>query len=235
MNARRQRACSVAHNFRGNAVFRVQNGRGPNFRYGGIEMIQQKPWPLVMVLGAILLIPGSAISKGKAGRRQNAAPAAVDSTKPGAPHASLAKLAGDYTRVIKFIGQTGAAAAPSSGTAKISVVLGGRFILEESADTVFGRPVEGLRLYGYNNVTKQYEMVRMYTMSTGITMMKGTSSDDGKTIDFLGDTETTGAGKMALHAQLRQVNDDQFIVVLSTTGADGKESAFQETDYTRKK
>ena len=42
-------------------------------------------------------------------------------------------------------------------------------------------------------------------------------------------------GGMTLHAQLRQVNDDEFDVVLSTTGADGKESAFQETDYTRKK
>ena len=198
-------------------------------------MIERKRWAFVMALGAILLIPGSAISKGKTGRSQNAAPAAADSTKPGAPHASLAKLAGDYTRVIKFLGQTGANAAPSSGTAKISVVLGGRFILEESTDTVFGRPVEGLRLYGYNNATKQYEMFRMYTMSTGMTMMKGTSSDDGKTIDFVGDTETSGAGKMALHAQLRQVNDDEFAVVLSTTGADGKESAFQETDYTRKK
>ncbi len=197
-------------------------------------MIEQKRWPMVMALGAILLIPGSAISKGKTGSRQNAAPAKTDSTKPGAPHASLAKLAGDYTRVIKFIGQTGAAAAPSSGTAKISVVLGGRFILEESADTVFGRPVEGLRLYGYNNATKQYEMVRMYTMSTGMTMMKGTSTDGGKTIDYTGDTDTS-ADKMPLHARLRRVDDDQFIVTLSTVGRDGRESAFQETDYTRKK
>lgn len=198
-------------------------------------MIEQKRWPLVMALGAILLIPGSAISKGETGSRQNAAPAKADSTKPGAPHASLAKLAGDYTRVIKFVGQTGAAAAPSSGTAKISVVLGGRFILEESTDTVFGRPVEGLRLYGYNNATKQYEMVRMYTMSTGMTMMKGTSSDDGKTIDYTGDTDASAGNMPPLHARLRRINDDQFTVVLSTTGADGKESAFQETDYTRKK
>ena len=197
-------------------------------------MIERKRWPVVMALGAILLIPGSAISKGKAGSGQNAAPAKADSTKPGAPHASLAKLAGDYTRVIKFVGQTGAATAPSSGTAKISVVLGGRFILEESTDTVFGRPVEGLRLYGYNNATKQYEMVRMYTMSTGMTMMKGTSTDGGKTIDYTGDTDTS-ADKMPLHARLRRVDDDQFIVTLSTVGRDGRESAFQETDYTRKK
>lgn len=198
-------------------------------------MIEQKRWALVMALGAILLIPGSAISKGKTGRSQNAAPAAADSTKPGAPQASLAKLAGDYSRVIKFVGQTGAAAAPSSGTAKISVVLGGRFILEESTDTVFGRPVEGLRLYGYNNATKQYEMVRMYTMSTGMTMMKGTSSDGGETIEYTGDTDASAGNMPPLHARLRRVNDDEFTVVLSTTGTDGKESAFQETDYTRRK
>ena len=83
-------------------------------------MIEQKRWPLVMALGAILLIPGSAISRGKTRSRQNAAPARADSTKPGAPHASLAKLAGDYTRVIKFVGQTGAAAAPSSCEARVS-------------------------------------------------------------------------------------------------------------------
>ncbi|MGB6075464.1 MAG: hypothetical protein WBG29_07500, partial [Candidatus Acidiferrales bacterium] len=45
-----------------------------------------------------------------------------------AEHVWLAKLAGEYNRVIKFVGQTGANAAPSSGTSKFSVVLGGRFI-----------------------------------------------------------------------------------------------------------
>lgn len=198
-------------------------------------MVQQKVWFHATVLGVILLIPGSAIPKGKLQNRQNAAPAAADSTKSDAAHASLAKLAGEYTRVIKFVGQTGVATAPSSGTAKFTVVLGGRFILEESEDTVFGRSVGGLRVYGYNNVTNQYEMVRMYTMSTGITMMKGTSGDDGRTIDFAGDTDGSGGGKMPLHAKLRSINDDQFVVIMSTVGPDGRESAFQETDYTRKK
>jgi Protein of unknown function (DUF1579) len=182
---------------------------------------------LCVLLGAILLLPAAARAQGAATR--------VDTTKPGAPQAALAKLAGDYDRVIKFVGQTGAAAAPSSGTAKISVVLGGRFILEESSDTVFGRPVEGLRIYGYNNATQQYEMARMYTMSTGITTMKGTSSDGGKTIDYAGETETSGMGNVPLHAELRVVSDDEFTVTLSTAGADGKLEPFQETIYTRKK
>jgi hypothetical protein len=206
---------------------------------GGIKMIQQRRWLLGTVVGATLLIPGSALRQDKGQNQQGGAapatPSVAVSTKPGAPQASLTKLVGEYNRIVQFVGQTGAAAAPSSGIAKISVVLGGRFILEESTDTVFGRPVEGLRLYGYNNVTEQYEMARLYTMSTAITMMKGTSSDGGMTIDFTGSTDTSGAGKMALHARLRRVDDNQFVVTLSTAGPDGKESAFQETTYTRKK
>ncbi len=192
------------------------------------------------LLGAMVFVGGSALAQHRAQNHadetaqmggQGAAPGPSD-----AEHASLAKLAGEYDRVIKFVGQTGANAAPSSGTSKFSVVLGGRFILEESHDTVFGRPVGGLRIYGYNDATKQYEMARMYTMSNGITMLKGASSDGGKTIDFGGEAGTpSGTGKMPLHALFVQTDDDRFSVTMATVGADGKEAPFQETDYTRKK
>jgi hypothetical protein len=201
---------------------------------GGIEMVRQKWWIPAAIISAGLLIPASAIAQDKTQNHPGStATPAAESAKSPTPHESLAKLAGEYTRIIKFTGQPDA--VPSTGTAKFSVVLGGKFILEESSDTVFGRPVEGMRIYGYNDAARQYEMVRMYTMSTAITVMKGTSSDGGRTIDFTGETETSGAGKTPLHAQLRLMSDDQFVVTLSTTGPDGKDSPFQETDYTRKK
>ncbi|HKF53150.1 MAG TPA: DUF1579 family protein [Candidatus Acidoferrales bacterium] len=153
-----------------------------------------------------------------------------------AEHQSLAKLAGEYDRVIKFVGQTGAMAQPSSGTCTFSVELGGRFIVEKSHDVVFGRPVDGLRIYGYNDKTKEYEMARLYTMSNGITLMKGTSSDGGKTIDYVGEGAGMGAGGAApLKAKFVQLDADRFTVTMSTTDANGKDMPFQETDYTRKK
>jgi hypothetical protein len=157
-------------------------------------------------------------------------PQQPSATSPGAPQAFLAKRAGEYTRVIKFIGQTG----EWNGTAKISVILGGRFILEETSDTVFGRPVEGRRIFGYNNATKQYEMISMYTMSTAITKLTGTTSDNGKTVEYSGMSDEP-RGKIPLHASVRQVDEDHFVVTLSTTGPDGKFTPFQETSYTRKK
>jgi hypothetical protein len=201
---------------------------------GGMEMACQARWILAAILSAGLLAPATAIAQDQGQNHPgSAAAAAPDSAKSPTPQESLAKLAGEYTRIIKFTGQDDS--APSKGTSKFSVVLGGKFLLEESSDTVFGRPVEGMRIYGYDDAAKQYEMVRMYTMSTAITLMKGTSNDGGKTIEYTGETETSGAGKTPLHAQLRRMNDDQFVMTLSTVGADGKLSPFQETDYTRKK
>ena len=201
-------------------------------------MPYRKQWLFTAVCGSILFVLGPA----NAGNRVHIqhvpampAPQGRSSAEPGAEQASLAKLAGEYERVVKFVGQTGAAAAPSTGTSKLSVILGGRFLLEESKDMVFGRPVDGMRIYGYNNATGQYEMARMYTMSTGITMMKGTSNDGGKTIDYTGETGPSVRGGMTMHAQLLRTDDDHFSVTLSTAGPDGKLTPFQETIYTRTK
>lgn len=185
-----------------------------------------------VVAGAFLLVAGAALGQHRAvTRAQMNAPGAND-----AEHAVLAKLAGNYDRVIKFVGQTGAMAQPSSGTCTFSVELGGRFIVEKSHDVVFGRPVDGLRIYGYDDATKQYEMARMYTMSNAITLMKGTSSDEGKTINYVGEASGMNrAGAAPLKAKFVQVDADRFTVTMSTTDANGKDMPFQETIYTRKK
>src|SRR5690348_2645921 len=133
----------------------------------------------------------------------------------GAQHQLLAKRAGNYTRVIKFVGQSG----EWKGTSKISAILGGRFIMEENRDTVMGRPVEGIRILGYDNASKHYEMISMYTMSTGITKFTGTSNDGGRTVEYSA-MSSEPQGEVPLHALIRQVNDDEFVVRLSTRGPD---------------
>jgi Protein of unknown function (DUF1579) len=188
----------------------------------------------------VLLILAAAATLAQQGSAQKSetapnVPAAVDATKPGPEQAFLAKRTGEYTRTVKFVAQPNADANASTGTAKISVILGGRFIVEENTDTVFGRPVSGTRIYGFNNSTKQYEAIWMYTMSTAMLFLTGTSSDGGKTIDLTGMSQNHRGDKIPIHATIRQVDDDQFVVTLMSTGADGKEAAFQETTYTRKK
>lgn len=148
----------------------------------------------------------------------------------GAQQEFLAKRAGNYTRVIKFMGQSG----EWKGTSKISVILGSRFIMEENHDTVMGRPVEGIRILGYDNSSKNYELISMYTMSTGITKFAGTSNDGGRTVEY-STISSEPQGQAPLHALIRQVNDNEFVVTLSAPGSDGKFKPFQETTYTRVK
>ena len=190
------------------------------------------------LLAALLLLAATAVfAQDRGPQKPEVTPdthQTADATKPGPEQEFLAKRAGEYIRAIKFVAQPNADANASSGTSKISVALGGRFVVEENNDTVFGRPVSGTRIYGFNNITKQYEAVWMYTGSTGMIFLTGTSSDGGKNVDLTGETRNLHGGTVPLHAVIRQVDDNQFIVTLMSTGADGKEAAFQETTYTRK-
>jgi len=195
-------------------------------------------WICAATLAACALA-GSAFAQGqtdkKPGPSGHPAPPAAQGAKTETPQEFLAKRAGEYTRTIQFLGQQGAAAEPSTGTSKISVILNGRFIQEQNEDVVFGRPVTGMRFYGYNTASKQYESVSLYTGSNAILMLTGSSSDGGRTVDYTGMTDSASGARSTLHARLRQVDDDQFVLTMSIVGADGKETPFNEITYKRKK
>jgi len=146
----------------------------------------------------------------------------------GAQQKFLARRAGTYTRTIRFFGRPG----EWKGTSTISVILGGRFIMEENRDTVMGKPVEGIRILGYDDASKHYEMVSLYTMSTSITKFTGTSTDGGKTVSYSA-MSSEPQGEVPLRALIRQVNNEEFVVTLSARGSNGKFQPFQETTYRR--
>lgn len=74
---------------------------------------------------------------------------------PGPVHKQLAKRAGEYTTVTKFSVAPGAPATESTGTAKMTVILNGRFLIEEDAGLFLGQQTKGTRIWGYDNSTKQ--------------------------------------------------------------------------------
>ncbi len=194
---------------------------------------------MIGAIAAACALATSAFAQGPAGGKPepagHPAPTAVQGANAETPQQFLAKRAGEYTRTIRFLGQQGADAEPFTGTSKISVILNGHFIREDNEDVVFGRPVTGMRVYGYNNATKHFEAVSMYTMSNAILMFAGTSSDGGRTVDYASIPDSANAAGPALHMRMRQVNDDEFVITLSSVGSDGKETPFNETTYTRKK
>jgi hypothetical protein len=162
--------------------------------------------------------------------------AAMRAAQPGPVHKHMAKRIGEYTTTTKFFVQPGGAGQESHGTAKITGALDGRFLLEENSGTFFGQPLTGLRLYGYNNGSKQYEAVWTYSRSTGIMNLVGTSKDDGKTINWTATYDDPKGAKQTLYVVTRNIDDDHFVIELIVKSADGsKGPPTMETTYSRKR
>lgn len=178
-----------------------------------------------LILFAIALVLAS--SGGAQGQMQTAA--------PGPVHKQLAKRAGEYTTVTRFTAQPGAKPVDSNGAAKFSVILDGRFLLEEDSLIFMGQETKGTRLWGYDNATKEFVSVWAYTGSTGLMNLTGTSKDDGKTVNFVASFNDESGAKQVFEATVRHIDDDHFVVGLYAKNPDGSRGPAFETTFNRKK
>lgn len=154
---------------------------------------------------------------------------------PGPAHKQMAKRVGEYTTMTKLWIKPATTPLEFSGTARISSILEGRFLLEENSSTMMGQRITGWRLYGYNNGSKKYESCWVFTASTAILTMSGTSDDDGKTVNYAGAFDDPSGVKQPLVISLRQVDDDHFVVNIRGADPNAPHYAVQETAYARKK
>ncbi|MFZ3243876.1 MAG: DUF1579 family protein [Candidatus Acidiferrales bacterium] len=190
-----------------------------------------------------ILIFFSGIASGQQQAQQNAAAppnpqdqamqALAEAATPGPIHAELMKRAGDYTTTATFYAP-GAEPQQSLGTAKFKSILGGRFLEEENSGDSFGAPYSGLRLFGYNNGSKQYEAIWIYNGSTAFLVLDGASDDNGKTVRYSGAFLGPGGARQTLRVTITQQDDDHFVVKLLGEGP-GDSTSTLETDYTRVK
>jgi Protein of unknown function (DUF1579) len=155
--------------------------------------------------------------------------------KPGPEHQKLAALAGDYTTVSTFRMRPDDTGKGTNGTATLTSVLGGRFLREQNGGEFMGQPTAGLRLYGYNDQSKQYEATWVYTGSTAMMPLRGLGKDDGKTIEWTGSFDEAGGQKMTLYVVMHLVDADHFTVELYAKNPDGSKGPTLETAYTRRK
>ncbi|MFZ0523707.1 MAG: DUF1579 family protein [Candidatus Acidiferrales bacterium] len=156
---------------------------------------------------------------------------ALPASRNGPVEAFLAKRTGEYVTRTKFLNH------PSEpemiGTARITTIIGGKFIREETFTEAYGAHSE-VHLYGYDHIRSEYQAVWMDSTSQRIQMMTGTSSNEGMTVIYSGWTGIGCIGLSDVVIRIDQLDDDHIVVTMMTRASDGKESAFQETSYTRK-
>ncbi len=159
--------------------------------------------------------------------------ALIAAATPGPAHAQLMKRAGEYTTVTTLY-TTGAEPQQSTGTATFKSILDGRFLEETNSGDSLGQTYSGLRLYGYNNGSKQYEAVWIYTGSTAFFVLDGSSDDNGKTVRYSGAFLGPSGARQTLRVTITQSDDDHFSVRLLGEGPDNTLTTL-ETVYTRAK
>jgi hypothetical protein len=153
---------------------------------------------------------------------------------PGEPHKLFATLAGSWTTTSKEWMEPGKPPTESTGTAEIKMLLDGRFLYQEYNSQMMGQPFSGIGIDAYDNMTKKYVTAWLDSMGTGIFIMEGTASADGKTITLKGSHPEPGGGKMTHRAVWKIVDNNNQTFDMYGAHHGGKETKMMEIVYTRK-
>ena len=153
---------------------------------------------------------------------------------PGEQHKQLASLAGSWTTQTKEWMEPGKPPMESAGTCDFKMLLDGRFLQQEFTSEMMGQPFSGVGISAYDNLRKRYVTAWIDTMGTGIFMMEGTASADGKTITLRGQHDEPGGGHMMHRAVWKIVDGNTQTFDMYGTHKHGKEMKMLEIAYTRK-
>lgn len=153
---------------------------------------------------------------------------------PGEPHRLFATLAGSWTTATKEWMEPDKPPTESTGTAEMKMLLDGRFLYQEYNSQMMGQPFSGVGIDAYDNMTKKYMTAWIDTMGTGIFMMEGTASADGRTITLKGSHPEPGGGKMTHRAVWKIVDSNSQTFDMYGAHHGGKEMKVLEITYTRK-
>ena len=153
---------------------------------------------------------------------------------PGEPHKLFASLAGSWTTTTKEWMEPGKPPTESTGSADMKMLLDGRFLYQEFNSQMMGQPFSGIGIDAYDNLRKRYVTVWLDTMGTGIFLMEGTASTDGKTITLKGQHGEPGGGQMTHRAVWKIVDNNTQTFDMFGTHGHGKEMKMLEITYSRK-
>ena len=126
-----------------------------------------------------------------------------ESMKPGPAHEFLtAAFVGEWTVDAKMWMEPGAEPMTSKGSASCKPLFGGRYIRETFKGDMMGQPFEGEGTTGFDNNKKLFVSTWIDSMATGVMAMKGSISEDGKTLTFVGDMDEPMTGEMGKPIQM---------------------------------
>jgi len=195
---------------------------------------------VILVLALALIAGAQTKDQGKAPsseEQQKAMAAMMAAMKPGPEHATLAKMAGDWTITGKmWMDPSGAPVDMKPGTQHAEMILGGRYLTSAWNGEMMGMPFEGHGLLGYDNFKKQYQMTWVDNMGTTISTAAGTADAAGKVITLMGKMDDPSTGAKDQDAKyVYTIKDDKTVTFEMYGPAPGKGLVkMMETTFTKK-
>ncbi|HKY31364.1 MAG TPA: DUF1579 domain-containing protein [Candidatus Polarisedimenticolia bacterium] len=154
---------------------------------------------------------------------------------PGPQHQALAATAGDYDLKIKSWHEPGGPAMEDTGTAKRTMILDGRVLVEEVSSSMMGMPFTGRGMTGYDNVTGKYWSTWTDSMSTGIMVSQGTCDAAGKNCTFTGSwNDPVKKGPVTARMTTRWTSPTTEVFEMHAPDKAGKEFKMMEITYSKK-
>ena len=192
----------------------------------------------ILMCVCLLVMASPTLAKDKKAEKQMDSQAMMELWKklaqPGEPHKLFASLAGNWTTTTKEWMEPGKPPTESSGTADMKMLLDGRFLYQEYHGQMMGQPFSGIGIDAYDNMSKKYVTAWMDSMGTGIFIMEGTASADGKTITLKGSHPEPGGGKMTHRAVWKIVDNNTQTFDMYGAHHGQKETKMMEITYQRK-
>jgi hypothetical protein len=152
----------------------------------------------------------------------------------GPEHDRMATLAGTWDLQFKHRSGPDAPWQTETGTAVLTMELGGRYLLEKLTCTYDGAPYQGVRVHGFDNLEGNYFNIWMDTLGTWPVLSRGTKDANG-VLRYHGrwfDTHTPSGRPFKTVA--RRDGEDMWQLDLFDT-IDGEEVKVLEATYTRRK
>jgi uncharacterized protein YdhG (YjbR/CyaY superfamily) len=154
---------------------------------------------------------------------------------PGAPHKTLASLAGSWTTRTRGWMEPDKPPMEGTGTCEQRMLLDGRYLQQEYMGEMMGDLFAGFNIIGYDNYTRKYVSIWLDSMSTGIYYFEGSGSTDGKIITQESSYEDPVRGPMVWRSitKIVDINTVEYEMYLIPKG--GMEEKMMEMIMTRKK
>jgi len=160
--------------------------------------------------------------------------AMMQAAQPNEHHEHLQKMVGSWKAHDRFWMPPGAPPTESDGMAKVSSILGGRFIQTDFSGNFMGMEFAGMGMDGYDNNKNKHIGVWVDNMGTMMMTYEGGCSDNGKVTTSISEFDDPATGQhMKMKGVTTLVSDDKFTYEAYMVTPDGSEAKTMEIVYTR--